>query len=296
MINTISPDVAVRVLSFVDGSDIINVMLTCRHFSDMLKDDYIWHLLLQHRVSPQMMASLNSHDYPTHKKKYIELTRRRHYAVNSNLVAIAWGNDQRYWTVREDSKAGCGRIMHLLSVCWFDIQTTFNVPNGVWYVVWTIRRKSKWDVSFVATNPVGAEEGEGKQVIKAHFQRSAKSSDSRIASFQQYCMPQPIVVNSRSGFGDIKVSASRLTGEWKYDFDLDYIEVISEKEKRASESPEHTAQKVKATRGGLFGAIRRLTQGKLTTMSKSDFKMIALIPGEGEIDNDDDDDDGLVEM
>ncbi|KAI9142323.1 hypothetical protein BKA69DRAFT_270386 [Paraphysoderma sedebokerense] len=118
MITTIPPDVAVRILSFIDSSDVINVMLT---------------------------------------------SRRRHYGVQSDLVGVAWGNDHRYWHTQEDTNGECGRIMHLRSVCWFDIQTVFNVPNGTWYAVWRIRRESNWDISFGAADKVGTSNDQVRQ-------------------------------------------------------------------------------------------------------------------------------------
>jgi len=113
--------VAEKIASYLDGKDLVNLGCTCKYWNQIAKTNGVWKNLVRIRFGEKVLSDQNSSSM-NFKQIYFKLglskrsVSRSHYILHLN---------DKYLVREAESDSFSGEILHLKSVCWLQVNDTF---------------------------------------------------------------------------------------------------------------------------------------------------------------------------
>ena len=121
-------DILGDIVSLLDGKDLINFGLTCKLFSEVEKDGFVWKQLCLRRFGSSRLLSTVAEDaFMTrsvsvyHKKLYFYLSRLKRPVSEASVL---WLNDHYLHKIFSENSYS-KTVVKLKNVCWLDLKVTF---------------------------------------------------------------------------------------------------------------------------------------------------------------------------
>ncbi|KAI9142324.1 hypothetical protein BKA69DRAFT_272319 [Paraphysoderma sedebokerense] len=220
--DAIPVEIAINILRYVEAPDILSLQSICRYFNQLLKDDYVWRKLLLFKVKKQEIDALDCTLFPTYRDKYLELSRYRNFAADTDTVKISWSEHPIYWRFLDTKSSSYRKIASLTAILTLQISTNIQVPNGIWDVVWRIKVTGDPEL-----NPTCLEGTKFSAVVPTDENSPVSHpSRSKFVSVKSIRLHQPITVSSPNGTNIVTVSLKNCKSTLKRGLEIDYIELV----------------------------------------------------------------------
>jgi len=223
-----STEIYLAIFSFLSPHDIARVACTCKVFTQMCDDNWVWRSLLVKKFGVESLKWCGQLDPPLPSKQIYK--ERITLCVPADKLDITWLSPRHsYWKL-EDTEAHetvAGKAAVLRSVCWFGVKGQLtDVPVGKYLVVWRL---------LVEPASVGLQQLE----FTAHTAKSRETASAilettfkdNVRKFQgkgwvEYELPGVLNVqpNAREPFGvTVKFGIMCHTTDWKSGLRLDCV-------------------------------------------------------------------------
>lgn len=113
--------VAEKIASFLNGYDLIYLSYTCKYWYEVAKTNGVWKNLIRRRFGSDSLSQRDS-STTDFKQLYFELGTSKRSVARSHYILHL--ND-RYLVREPEEDSLNGEVLHLMEVCWLQINDTF---------------------------------------------------------------------------------------------------------------------------------------------------------------------------
>ncbi|KAJ3034077.1 hypothetical protein HDV00_005475 [Rhizophlyctis rosea] len=165
-------------------------------------------------------------DSTLYLKTYKSLALANKLTISAEKLGIVWGENHRYWQIKDHEGSHSGHIAHLASVCWFDVRYSIRgVPRGRYRPTWRLRldqyANELADIALSAT----VEEQTTSSPLSQSTTTLRTLAESSTRSWVRFYLP---TIDVGMEMDDAEYHTVHLVMEdhrntWKYGMDIDFV-------------------------------------------------------------------------